>query len=139
MSALRKQRLLGEALGEKDGEMPTAEGLLVVTAPGRAAECLGPRTKREPAVTDCPDTFSVHFLGLPNWCEVSYTWARSGSLPAYSRREGGREEQRLATPHEALGAIGPEEMRQAVNAIRDTLAELRIEQLAPAHARRVAA
>ena len=30
MSALRKQRLLREALGEKDGEMPTAEGLLVV-------------------------------------------------------------------------------------------------------------
>ena len=38
-----------------------------------------------------------------------------------------------------IGAIGAEEMRQAVNAIRDTLAELRIERIAPAQARRVAA
>jgi 2-aminoethylphosphonate-pyruvate transaminase len=38
-----------------------------------------------------------------------------------------------------IGAIGAEEMRQAVNAIRDTLADLRIEHIAPAHARRVAA
>ena len=28
MSALRKQRLLREALGEQEGEMPTAEGVL---------------------------------------------------------------------------------------------------------------
>jgi 2-aminoethylphosphonate-pyruvate transaminase len=30
-----------------------------------------------------------------------------------------------------IGAIGPDEMRHAVNAIRDTLAELRIERVAP--------
>ena len=28
MSALRKERLLREALGEQEGEMPTAEGVL---------------------------------------------------------------------------------------------------------------
>jgi 2-aminoethylphosphonate-pyruvate transaminase len=38
-----------------------------------------------------------------------------------------------------IGAIGPDEMRHAVNAIRDTLAELRIERVAPAPAKRVAA
>ena len=30
MSALRKQRLLREALGEQEGEMPTAEGVLII-------------------------------------------------------------------------------------------------------------
>ena len=30
MSALRKDRLLREALGEQEGEMPTAEGVLVL-------------------------------------------------------------------------------------------------------------
>ena len=30
MSELRKQRLLREALGEQEGEVPTAEGLLVI-------------------------------------------------------------------------------------------------------------
>ena len=29
-----------------------------------------------------------------------------------------------------IGAIGPDEMRHAVNAVRDTLAELRIERVA---------
>ena len=38
-----------------------------------------------------------------------------------------------------IGAIGPDEMRHAVNAIRDTLAELRIERIAPQKAERVAA
>jgi 2-aminoethylphosphonate-pyruvate transaminase len=31
-----------------------------------------------------------------------------------------------------IGAIGPEEMRQAVNAVRDTLAEMRVTRVAPA-------
>ena len=35
-----------------------------------------------------------------------------------------------------IGAIGPDEMRHAVNAVRDTLAEMGIKQVAPAHARR---
>jgi 2-aminoethylphosphonate-pyruvate transaminase len=30
-----------------------------------------------------------------------------------------------------IGAIGPDEMRQAVNAVRDTLAEMGIERVAP--------
>ena len=30
-----------------------------------------------------------------------------------------------------IGAIGPDEMRQAVNAVRDTLAEMGIEHVAP--------
>jgi 2-aminoethylphosphonate-pyruvate transaminase len=38
-----------------------------------------------------------------------------------------------------IGAIGPDEMRHAVNAIRDTLAEMGIKHVAPAHARRAAA
>ena len=38
-----------------------------------------------------------------------------------------------------IGAIGPDEIRQAVNAIRDTLAEMRIERVAPADAERAAA
>jgi len=38
-----------------------------------------------------------------------------------------------------IGAIGPDEMRHAVNAMRDTLAEMGIKQVAPAHARRAAA
>jgi len=38
-----------------------------------------------------------------------------------------------------IGAIGPDEMRHAVNAVRDTLAEMGIKQVAPAHARRAAA
>ena len=38
-----------------------------------------------------------------------------------------------------IGAIGPDEMRHAVNAMRDTLAEMGIKQGAPAHARRAAA
>ncbi|MGI8895705.1 MAG: 2-aminoethylphosphonate--pyruvate transaminase [Casimicrobiaceae bacterium] len=38
-----------------------------------------------------------------------------------------------------IGAIGPDEMRQAVNAMRDTLAEMGITQQAPAPVRRVAA
>jgi len=38
-----------------------------------------------------------------------------------------------------IGAIGPDEMRHAVNAIRDTLAELRIDRVAPAPAKRAAA
>ena len=37
-----------------------------------------------------------------------------------------------------IGAIGPEEMRQAVNAVRDTLAEMRVTRVAPAPARAVA-
>jgi hypothetical protein len=32
MSALRKQRLLREALGEQEGDMPTAEGVLFAAA-----------------------------------------------------------------------------------------------------------
>ncbi len=38
-----------------------------------------------------------------------------------------------------IGAIGPDEMRHAVNAMRDTLAEMGIRQVAPTHARRAAA
>ena len=38
-----------------------------------------------------------------------------------------------------IGAIGPDEMRHAVNAVRDTLAEMGIKRGAPAHARRAAA
>jgi len=38
-----------------------------------------------------------------------------------------------------IGAIGPDEMRHAVNAVRDTLAEMGIRQVAPASAARVAA
>ncbi len=38
-----------------------------------------------------------------------------------------------------IGAIGPDEMRQAVNAMRDALAEMGISQAAPATVRRVAA
>jgi 2-aminoethylphosphonate-pyruvate transaminase len=38
-----------------------------------------------------------------------------------------------------IGAIGPDEMRHAVNAMRDTLAEMGIKHVAPAHARRAAA
>jgi 2-aminoethylphosphonate-pyruvate transaminase len=34
-----------------------------------------------------------------------------------------------------IGAIGPEEMRHAVNAVRDALAELSIRQVAPAAVR----
>src|SRR4029453_9845358 len=34
-----------------------------------------------------------------------------------------------------IGAIGPDEMRHAVNAVRDTLAEMGIKHVAPAHAR----
>ena len=38
-----------------------------------------------------------------------------------------------------IGAIGPDEMRHAVNAVRDTLAEMGIKHAAPAHVRRAAA
>jgi 2-aminoethylphosphonate-pyruvate transaminase len=38
-----------------------------------------------------------------------------------------------------IGAIGPDEMRHAVNAVRDTLAEMRIEHVAPAPAARAVA
>ncbi len=38
-----------------------------------------------------------------------------------------------------IGAIGSDEMRHAVNAVRDTLAEMGIKHVAPAHARRAAA
>ncbi len=38
-----------------------------------------------------------------------------------------------------IGAIGPDEMRHAVNAVRDTLLEMGIKHVAPAHARRAAA
>ncbi|HEY5307885.1 MAG TPA: 2-aminoethylphosphonate--pyruvate transaminase [Casimicrobiaceae bacterium] len=38
-----------------------------------------------------------------------------------------------------IGAIGPDEMRHAVNAVRDTLAEMGIRRVEPADARRVAA
>jgi len=38
-----------------------------------------------------------------------------------------------------IGAIGPDEIRHAVNAVRDTLAEMGIRHVAPAHARRAAA
>jgi 2-aminoethylphosphonate-pyruvate transaminase len=38
-----------------------------------------------------------------------------------------------------IGAIGPDEMRHAVNAVRDTLAEMGVTQVAPAAARRAAA
>jgi 2-aminoethylphosphonate-pyruvate transaminase len=38
-----------------------------------------------------------------------------------------------------IGAIGSDEMRHAVNAVRDTLAEMGIKQVSPAHARRAAA
>jgi 2-aminoethylphosphonate-pyruvate transaminase len=38
-----------------------------------------------------------------------------------------------------IGAIGPDEMRQAVHAMRDALAEMGIKHVAPAHARRAAA
>jgi 2-aminoethylphosphonate-pyruvate transaminase len=38
-----------------------------------------------------------------------------------------------------IGAIGPDEMRQAVNAVRDTLAEMGITQVAPPSVRRAAA
>jgi len=38
-----------------------------------------------------------------------------------------------------IGAIGPDEMRHAVNAVRDTLAEMGIKHVPPAHARRAAA
>ena len=38
-----------------------------------------------------------------------------------------------------IGAIGPDEMRHAVNTVRDTLAEMGIKHVAPAHARRAAA
>jgi 2-aminoethylphosphonate-pyruvate transaminase len=38
-----------------------------------------------------------------------------------------------------IGAIGPDEMRHAVNAIRDTLAELRIERIAPVAEQRAVA
>jgi 2-aminoethylphosphonate-pyruvate transaminase len=38
-----------------------------------------------------------------------------------------------------IGAIGPEEMRQAVNAVRDTLDEMGVAAVAPAPARRAAA
>ena len=38
-----------------------------------------------------------------------------------------------------IGAIGPEQMRHAVNAVRDTLAEMGITEVAPAPARRAAA
>ena len=38
-----------------------------------------------------------------------------------------------------IGAIGSDEMRHAVNAVRDTLAEMGIKQMPPAHARRAAA
>ena len=38
-----------------------------------------------------------------------------------------------------IGAIGPDEMRHAVNAMRDTIAEMGIKRAAPAHARRAAA
>ena len=37
-----------------------------------------------------------------------------------------------------IGSIGAEEMRQAVNAVRDTLAEMRVSRVAPAPARAVA-
>jgi 2-aminoethylphosphonate-pyruvate transaminase len=37
-----------------------------------------------------------------------------------------------------IGAIGPDEMRQAVNAVRDTLAEMRVTRVAPAPARAAA-
>ena len=37
-----------------------------------------------------------------------------------------------------IGAIGPAEMRAAVHAIRDTLADMGIRQIAPAAARAVA-
>ena len=38
-----------------------------------------------------------------------------------------------------IGAIGPQEMRHAVNAIRDTVAEMRIDRVAPVgHARAAA-
>jgi 2-aminoethylphosphonate-pyruvate transaminase len=38
-----------------------------------------------------------------------------------------------------IGAIGPDEMRHAVNAVRDTLAEMGIRQVAPGSAARAAA
>ena len=38
-----------------------------------------------------------------------------------------------------IGAIGPDEMRQAVNAVRDTLREMGIRQVSPAQAARAAA
>ena len=38
-----------------------------------------------------------------------------------------------------IGAIGPDEMRQAVHAVRDTLAEMGVKQVAPAVVRRAAA
>ena len=38
-----------------------------------------------------------------------------------------------------IGAIGPDEMRHAVNAVRDTLQEMHIERVAPVGAARAAA
>jgi 2-aminoethylphosphonate-pyruvate transaminase len=38
-----------------------------------------------------------------------------------------------------IGAIGPDEMRHAVNAVRDTLQEMRIEHVAPPAAARAVA
>jgi 2-aminoethylphosphonate-pyruvate transaminase len=38
-----------------------------------------------------------------------------------------------------IGAIGPDEMRHAVNAVRDTVAEMGLKHVSPAHARRAAA
>jgi 2-aminoethylphosphonate-pyruvate transaminase len=38
-----------------------------------------------------------------------------------------------------IGAIGPDEMRHAVNAVRDTLVEMHVERVAPAAAARAAA
>ncbi len=37
-----------------------------------------------------------------------------------------------------IGAIGPDEMRHAVNAVRDTIAEMGLKHVGPAHARRAA-
>ena len=38
-----------------------------------------------------------------------------------------------------IGAIGPDEMRHAVHAVRDTLAEMGVAEVAPAAVRRAAA
>jgi len=96
---------------------------------------LGLRVFLEPSI-QAPIIVTLHAPADPKYTFVEfYERVRDKGFILYPGKLTEVETFRVG----CIGAIGPGEMRQAVNAVRDTLAEMGITQAAPAAVRRVAA
>ena len=90
---------------------------------------LGFRSFLKPAI-QAPIIVTFHAPADPRYDVQASSTSACATRDSSSIRASSPRSRRFASG--CIGAIGPDEMRQAVNAVRDTLAEMGIDRTGPA-------